>query len=89
MRHGDVTITVDQAQAELDGMLGYSMIDGFAFARGNFCMRVLGCPVGNGGGPLVIDNQPGDEARDMWNAYSDVRDALLERYEAWLETQDF
>lgn len=84
-----VTITLDQAQDELDGMLRYPFLDSFAFARGNFCMRVLGCPVSDKGKPLVIEDQPGDEARDMWNAFEDTRAALNERHQNWLETQDF
>lgn len=88
MREPKPTITQEQAQAELDGMLRYTMLDEMAFVRGHLCMRVLGCPVSDKGNPLVIEDQPGDEARDMWNAYEGVRDALKERYQNWLDTTD-
>lgn len=82
-------ITEEQAEAELESIMGYRYVDRLAFARAHFCMRVLGVPVSDGGRPIVVEDQPGDEARDMWAAYEDVMDRLRERHDDWLELQEF
>ena len=81
-------ISPDMAQSELDGILDLDEIDDVAFARAHFCMRVLGCPVANNGKFAVIEDQPGDEARNQWLAYEDSRDLLKEKHDYWLEMFD-
>lgn len=83
------TISPEQAQEELDSLLKSDCLDLLGFARGNFCLRVLGCPVGNNGKPAVIKAQTGDDARHLWDFYADARESLKLAHEEWREREDF
>lgn len=83
------TITPEQAQVELEGLLSGDMVDDMGFARGNFCMAMLGCPIKVSGKPAVLSAQDGAEARDLWNVFQPQREALNERYQNWRETVAF
>jgi len=83
------TISPDSAQGELEGLLLLGELNDLEFTRGCFCLRVLGCPVGNSGKPLVIEDQDGDTARDLWAVYADTLGILREKHDEWLEARDF
>lgn len=84
-----LAISVEDAEEELQGLLGASELDAGGFARGMFCLRVLGCPVTNGGKFLVIEDQLGSDARDLWNHYAGMREILTELHENWVDGEDF
>lgn len=85
---GKFTISLAQAQQELDAIMGLREIDDVAFARAHMCMRVLGCPCNDKGKFIAIDEQPGTEARDLWEQYEDARDWLAEMHADWRDMQD-
>lgn len=82
------TISQDQAEQELQRILESHLIDKPRFMRGNFCLRVLGCPISDRGEFIVIEDQDGDDAMLQWKAYEFERRALKERHEDWLEFDD-
>lgn len=84
-----MTISEEQAESELEELLGAPGLDAGGFARGMFCLRVLGCPVTNGGKFLVIEDQLGSDARDLWNHYAGMREILTELHENWADGEDF
>jgi hypothetical protein len=84
------TITPEMAQEELDAILAEGDVLGLrSFMRGNFCLRVLGCPCNDLGRFRVIESQDGDFTEQMWVFYAGVRAILRERYDNWLEMEEF
>lgn len=87
-REPKITISPEQAQTELDGILADVTVDDLAFARAHYCLRVLGCPVADSGKPKVIEEQEGELARHMWDFYADIREILRDRHDLYREMHD-
>ena len=84
-----ITISPEQAREELEGILSKRMADPLAFARGNYCLRVLGCPISDSGKPKVFEEQDGESARHYWDLYAQERDTLRKLYDEWREYNEW